>query len=44
MGLQAKQHFEDEEIKLGVNLMQDMSEILMGKGPFAYPANLWRWG
>lgn len=43
MGEQAKRHFEDKEIKLGVNLMQDMSEILRDQSPFAYPANLWRW-
>lgn len=43
MGEQAKVHFLAGDKKLGVNLMQDMNEILLDKLPFAYPANLWRW-
>lgn len=35
--------FGSEHIKLGSWLMQDIEQLLKGKGPFAYPDDLYRW-
>lgn len=40
---QAKAHYEAGENKLGGPLLQDAEMVIMGRQPWAYPKELYRW-
>ena len=40
---QAKAHYEADENKLGGALMEDAKMTIMGRQPWAYPRELYRW-
>jgi hypothetical protein len=40
---QAKSHYEAGENKLGGSLMEDAKMVVLGRQPWAYPKELYRW-
>ncbi|MCP1585414.1 hypothetical protein IAE60_02590 [Pseudoxanthomonas mexicana] len=40
---QAKTHYESGDNKLGGALMEDTRKVVMGRQPWAYPKELYRW-
>jgi hypothetical protein len=40
----AKAHYEAGENRLGGPLLQDVQMVVMGRQPWAYPRELYRWG
>jgi hypothetical protein len=40
---QAKAHYEADDNKLGGALMEDAKMVVMGRQPWAYPKELYRW-